>query len=294
MKIFISQSGERSKELALALQEFVRLVILEADPWVSKNGIDKGTRSLAKIGESLESAVAGIICLTSENLGAPWILFEAGALSKRQTDHVWTVLLDVDNTQVEPPLGQFQHTAASKDDLWSVMESINQVSPKPRTNADLKKMFEAFWPEVGKTIERLKTQVPSTKVEARDQAAISAEILGITRGLQNQIELSLTRGEKVMRLLGLLYRMTQHDNPPSLKELREIDHTLKERTLDFGKEDSEGTLVIYDHFSQAKTLRDMLRIAAELGEKRRDARIKARKGSDGSLKSPEPKKRNNK
>ena len=161
MKIFISQSGERSKQLALALQEFVRLVVLEAEPWVSHNGIEKGTRSLSKIGESLEAADAGIICLTSENLFAPWILFEAGALSKRQSDHVWTVLLDIDHTQVEPPLGQFQHTSVNKDDLRAVIQSINKASPKQRSEADLAKVFEAFWPDLGEKIESFVPPFPN-------------------------------------------------------------------------------------------------------------------------------------
>src|SRR5687767_3321645 len=114
MKIFISQSGDRSKALALALEALVRRLIPGADPCVSDTGIDKGARPLAEIATSLGEAGGGIICLTSENLTKPWILFEAGALSRQPTDRVWTVLLDIENAQVEPPLGQFQHTTVEK------------------------------------------------------------------------------------------------------------------------------------------------------------------------------------
>jgi hypothetical protein len=105
MKIFISQSGDRSKALALELEALVRRLIPGADPWVSGTGIDKGSRPLTEIAMSLGEAGGGIICLTSENLSKPWILFEAGALSRQPTDRVWTVLLDIKNAQVEPPWG---------------------------------------------------------------------------------------------------------------------------------------------------------------------------------------------
>lgn len=117
----------------------------------SHTGIDKGTRSLNEIATSLGEAGGGIICLTSENLTKPWILFEAGALSRQPGDRVWTVLLDVDNAQVEPPLGQFQHTSVDKDDLYRLFVSMNAASGQPRRDHDLRFMFEAAWDkEVGR------------------------------------------------------------------------------------------------------------------------------------------------
>lgn len=185
MKIFISQAGPRSKELAHALQGFIRLILPDADPWVSDNGIDKGTRSMAAISETLETAAAGIICLTPENLTQPWILFEAGALSRRQSDHVWTILLDVDFSQVEQPLGQFQHTGATKDDILKVCLSINRASPKPRLETDLVELFDGLWEKkLEPTITRLLKARPAVVPAKRDPAAINEEILEVVRELQ--------------------------------------------------------------------------------------------------------------
>ena len=68
---------------------------------MSEHDIDKGTRSIPAISKTLEETQFGIICLTPENLNAPW-LFEAGALSKSQEDaRVWTFLYDLDYVDVQ-------------------------------------------------------------------------------------------------------------------------------------------------------------------------------------------------
>jgi hypothetical protein len=60
---------------------------------MSEHDIDKGTRGLPAIAQQLEETQFGLICLTPESMNAPWLLFEAGALSKSQdqssTPSVW-------------------------------------------------------------------------------------------------------------------------------------------------------------------------------------------------------------
>lgn len=94
MKVFISRSGTRSKSVAEALQKWLRLVIQAVDPGISTE-MAKGTKWGPEIADRLEESKVGIICLTRDNLTAPWILFEAGAISKSKDAHVCTFLLDV-------------------------------------------------------------------------------------------------------------------------------------------------------------------------------------------------------
>ena len=82
MKIFLSWSGETSRKVAVALRGWLPKVIQAIDPWMSSEDIAKGARWGSDIATQLSEADAGIICLTRENMNAPWILFEAGALSK--------------------------------------------------------------------------------------------------------------------------------------------------------------------------------------------------------------------
>ncbi len=82
MKVFIPWSGEVSERVAIALREWLPLVVHEAEPYVSSEDIAKGKRWPMELGERLEEIGFGIICLTPSNLSSPWIHFEAGALSK--------------------------------------------------------------------------------------------------------------------------------------------------------------------------------------------------------------------
>ena len=86
LKIFISWSGERSKLIAIELRRWLPKVIQAADPWMSDTDIHTGRQWFGEIANQLEQSDFGIICLTPENLKAPWLLFEAGALSKRHEE----------------------------------------------------------------------------------------------------------------------------------------------------------------------------------------------------------------
>src|SRR5689334_3268326 len=81
--IFISWSGDRSKAVALALREWLPMVIQSVDVWMSETDIAKGSRSMLEVMQKLSAADFGLICLTPENQLRPWILFEAGAIAKQ-------------------------------------------------------------------------------------------------------------------------------------------------------------------------------------------------------------------
>jgi hypothetical protein len=96
MKVFISWSGVRSKAVAQTLHDWLPQVMNAVEPWMSSEDMRKGSLWRLTLAEELESTHVGVICLTPENLRAPWLLFEAGALSKlyREKDaHVCTYLI---------------------------------------------------------------------------------------------------------------------------------------------------------------------------------------------------------
>jgi hypothetical protein len=82
MDIFISWSGARSRAVAEALKEYLPMIVNAFNPWLSCADIDKGARWISELSAALETAKAGIICLTPNNLVAPYVLFESGAISK--------------------------------------------------------------------------------------------------------------------------------------------------------------------------------------------------------------------
>lgn len=70
MKLFISWSGTRSRELAEALREWIPLVLHYVEPWLSEADITAGERWAQSVAKELETSNFGIICVTRENVSS--------------------------------------------------------------------------------------------------------------------------------------------------------------------------------------------------------------------------------
>jgi hypothetical protein len=164
MKIFISWSGDKSKLIAEHLKKWIEQIIQSAEPWISVD-IEKGKKWNQEISQNLEESKVGILCITRDNLNAPWILFEAGAISKSQDSYVCTFLIDINPTDLTGPLSIFQATKFNKDDIFKLLTTINQSIQKQGEKGlsieNLKSLFEMFYPKLEKeinTITSLKTK----------------------------------------------------------------------------------------------------------------------------------------
>jgi hypothetical protein len=126
MKVFISWSGERSKSLAHAFHEWLPLVLHYVEPWLSEADIDAGERWAQSVATELAASNFGIICVTSENITSPWVLFEAGALTKSlETSRVIPVLLDLEFSDVSGPLAQFQAEKLSSTGIGEIDHPVH-------------------------------------------------------------------------------------------------------------------------------------------------------------------------
>src|SRR5579863_7341899 len=123
VKIFISWSGEQSRAVGEALREWLPNVLFLADPWMSAGDIEKGAKWNQVVSGELEKSNFSVICLSSDNLNSPWLLFESGALSKRSDSRVFTYLFGVEYADVKDPLSQFQHTKADEGDTKRLVET---------------------------------------------------------------------------------------------------------------------------------------------------------------------------
>src|SRR5260370_37433546 len=118
MQVFLSWSGSASHKVAQALNDFLGDVIQEIKPFLSSEGISKGQQWSSELGKRLAATNYGIICLTRDNLNAPWILFEAGALAKNIADsRVTALLVGIKYDEVVGPFGQFQHTGTDRAEV---------------------------------------------------------------------------------------------------------------------------------------------------------------------------------
>lgn len=194
MKVFISWSGEPSHSVALVLKEWLPLLFSRLDIYVSSENIEKGKRWPLSLGENLEETNVGILCLTPRNKHAPWMLFEAGALSKSlEESRVIPFLLGLASSDVEWPLAQFQLTQPTQADTAKMIRSINNALETPRDDNPLMKVYNTFWPELEQKIQEtlaVHATDQSSEAASRTDRDLLEELLTLVRGQQRVARMS--------------------------------------------------------------------------------------------------------
>ncbi|WP_150522786.1 toll/interleukin-1 receptor domain-containing protein [Roseibium sediminis] len=145
MEIFLSWSGDYSRQFANATKDLIELILPSCKPWMSTS-IEGGERWSEAIAQRLENANYGIVFLTPDNLQKPWLLFEAGALAKSIAfGRVVPLLLGVHHTALAGPLGQFQGKTFNKENVKTLLLELNNASEDPRKQDIFEKVFEQNW-----------------------------------------------------------------------------------------------------------------------------------------------------
>ena len=190
MKVFVSWSGKRSKAVAEILSDWVKCVIQATAPWISTRDIDRGALWFSEIGDQLQDTTVGIICLTQENKNRPWILFEAGALAKGlSSSRVCTFLIDLEPSQLQDPLAQFNHTRPDHDGVYNLVRTLNSTLGASRLpDKILDQIFETYWPQFEQGFSKALEDNPADeKPEVRSDESLLAEILENTRYLNLKV-----------------------------------------------------------------------------------------------------------
>ena len=192
MKVFLSWSGGLSHKVALVFRDWLPSVIQEIEPYVSSEDIDKGARWSTDIAKELENSTFGILCVTRDNINAPWLTFEAGALSKTMDkSFVSPFLFDIKRSEVDGPILQFQSTIFEKEDLKKLVNTLNKACEKDRLLPErLAKAFDVWYPTLENELTVLKGK-PETENEKPEGALKDAhtqeileEILDLSRNNQ--------------------------------------------------------------------------------------------------------------
>jgi hypothetical protein len=159
MKVFICWSGDTSMQIATQLHGWLPKVHQGIKPFMSHKDIGKGIRWTGALANELEDSNFGLVCLTPENLSAPWLHFEAGALSKIAKSNVAPILFQVKTSDVQGPLRDFQLTTlVDKSDMHHVLKSINDAMVGAEPNTFWEGTFESLWRELEDGINTLVIQ----------------------------------------------------------------------------------------------------------------------------------------
>ncbi|SDX15407.1 TIR domain-containing protein [Lysobacter enzymogenes] len=190
MKVFISWSGDRSREVADLLRDWLSCVIQAVKPWVSTRDIDRGALWFGEISGQLQDTAVGIICLTQENKERPWILFEAGALAKGlSTARVCTLLIDLQPGDVREPLSQFNHTFPIRESMLSLVRTLNgALGEKGLEQGVLEQVFETYFSQFDQKFKAIiANTVSQPNKEIGPEDDVLNEILAATRALSRRV-----------------------------------------------------------------------------------------------------------
>ena len=225
MKVFLSWSGARSHKIALVFRDWLPSVIQEIVPYVSSEDIDKGARWSTDIAKELSDSKFGILCVTRENIDAPWLTFEAGALSRTiDKAFVSPFLFDIRRSEVDGPILQFQSTVFEREDLRKLVTTLNKACDNDGLSADrLNKAFEVWYPTLEEELARFRDS------DSKEQEADSTAELQVFRTqeiLEEILELS--------RINQKLIRNPDGTLESNLEEIGSLLRTLLERTERLG------------------------------------------------------------
>jgi len=205
LKVFITWSGKRSGEVGESIRQWLPGVLQAVKPYFSPDDVDKGSRWFPEISKELEASKVGLLCVTQDNLKSPWLLFEAGALSKNlDKSKVCPLLFGVNPTDLTGPLAQFQATRFKKKDFKKVISMINgEISNGALESNVLDEVFEMWWPRLEKEVtNRLESSGEDEEEQTRSDRDLLEEILTLNRNITRDIRTNTKR--YLQQPLGLL------------------------------------------------------------------------------------------
>ena len=210
MKVFISWSGERSQKVAELLSSWLKCVLQASKPWVSSD-MDRGIDWFNTINQALADTTTGIVCLTAENLNAPWILFEAGSISNGLTDkRVCTFLIDINPADVKPPLSQFNHTEPNETSMLNLVRTVNErLGDKKLETETLKIVFNTYYAQFEEKFKKIILETKNSKGSVHKSEIIRSE--------QEMLE------EVLLTVRNLNQRVRKIERTPTVKKQRFVD-----------------------------------------------------------------------
>lgn len=209
MKIFVSWSGELSCQIAEILKKWIPCILQSVEVFFSPEDIEKGDNWDKIISTELSECKYGIICLTTDNITAPWVNFEAGAIAKSLDSRVTALMVNIKPSDIKGPLSRYQATKFEKDDFFQLITSINKVLESPLEHNVLQNIFNAIWKSLEQEILlTIKSNVPTDKSmelkSAKNNAPENEALEEILQLLRQQNSL-LSNPEKLLPVDYMIY-----------------------------------------------------------------------------------------
>lgn len=182
--VFISWSGEYSKDIAHILKETLPMVHPGLKPFYSPD-IPTGKRGFNCIWEAMDAVKCGISCVTEENQRNPWLLFEAGyVLAKTDTMCIFHVDFPIGQTAVNP-LALMQGCWFNEDGFKKLLVDVINACELPDNEQRREQAISQIWPEFEKKVRQcIEKHQNSEATQTRDDAVPEKAALESSMDLQ--------------------------------------------------------------------------------------------------------------
>lgn len=211
MQVFISWSGDRSREIADAIRTWLPKVIQSVKPWMSDQDISVGSRWLTEVATTLNHSNLGLICVTPENQHNPWLLFEAGALSKTLDQTcVCPLVFEMTPGQLVGPLTQFQANSLDRTGIGKILSTINNGLGERRIDPQqLEEILDVWWPKLHERLSAIQTK-SSLQATRSTEDQLEEILLLVREQLRREnirLEGSKERDEKLDSMLSFMDKL---------------------------------------------------------------------------------------
>lgn len=162
IEVFISWSGPKSRLVAIEFAKYLRVAVPTCKPWISTHDIPSGSRWSDELSAALSRCVAAVLILTAENIISPWVLFEAGAISRPlSSSKVVPLLVDVDPVHLPAPLAQFQGERLDEDGFIRLCEALRSPGAGARRRAQKQEDARCAWRALAPRLAEINTTLSS-------------------------------------------------------------------------------------------------------------------------------------
>lgn len=152
-QLFVSFAGSRSESVAEELVAMLRAIFGNAIGIFNSLQIQAGSFSLEEIRKRLSESDFGILCVTEENQFNPWLIFEAGAISRQLSTNVAPYLIGEFELFDSSPLSKFafQRRKADEKGTRRLVGDISDALCLPFDQTS-NKTFDVYWAELSKLL----------------------------------------------------------------------------------------------------------------------------------------------
>ena len=225
INIFISYSGEKSRKMAEAFKKWLPSVHHVFQPFISHIDI-MSSIWIDDLRNALNTADAGILCVTMENMENPWLMFEAGALLMSKSNHsvVIPFLLEKEYTELKSPLNLFHTRHFEKGSIKGLLNNLvtvyqNKYGISPEMRSFFDEQFERLYCLFEADLNRL-----------LEQDSFQRQMLTVSNSLNAQISSFPDTDSKIYKKVRAVSAALKSGNPGKLNRelLRELKKDLAE------------------------------------------------------------------